>query len=462
MTPLLLALGLSAASARERPAVADPAPGAPPVPEALALSDGTPVWVLRVPGAPLVRVEVSLLEGHLHAKDPAALRMAGALLGVAPAGGASAWGERLVSVGGVTSAGAGALRSWQDVEVLAGGLEAAVDLGRDAALGARFPRGEVRRLRRAWRGTGATGWRSGARVLETATARATYPVGHVRARVDGPEAWRGVGPRRVRRAWAEACSAPRAVLVAGDVTPEQVVAVVESAWVGGGPGAPPLEPAPPAREPRLILVDHPGASQALVRASLPAVGVVDPGLPALRVVTELLGGAFSSRLNARLREDLGITYGAGASLSLGTRHGRMLMDTTVAPGDAGLALDELNDALLMLELRPPSAAEVDAARRALRLRAERAAERLDGRSFPHGEALSLGRPPEAVRTDRSAVEHVGLDAVQAAAARIASADDVTWLVVGDADVLEPALAEAGWIPDLLWSGRALVSGLPPD
>jgi predicted Zn-dependent peptidase len=209
-------------------------------------------------------------------------------------------------------------------------------------------------------------------------------------------------------------------------------------------------------------VDHPGATQALVRGSLPAPGRLDPDLPAFQVLAELLGGGFTSRLNARLREDLGITYGAGASLSLAAAHGRLLMDTTVAPGDAALALDELNDALLLLELRPPDEAEVEAARRALRLRAARAAERLDGLAFPYGEALSLGRGAADVAADGAAVSAVPGDAVRAAAAALAAADDVVWLVVGDAEHLQPALEEAGWIPDAVWSGRDLVEGRRPE
>ena len=140
----------------------------------------------------------------------------------------------------------------------------------------------------------------------------------------------------------------------------------------------------------VVLVDHPGASQVSCGRVFPAPGRLDPELASFEILTELLGGGFTSRLNHRLREELGITYGAGASLSLAATHGRLLMDTTVAPDDAALALDELNDALLMLELRPPEPSEVEAARLALRNREDRRAERLDGRVYPYGEALSSG------------------------------------------------------------------------
>ncbi|MEC8425462.1 MAG: insulinase family protein, partial [Myxococcota bacterium] len=334
----------------------------------------------------------------------------------------------------------------------------AVELGRAAALGARFPRGDVRRLRRTWRRSGATGWRSGARVLETATALATYPPGHPRARVDGPDAWRGVGPRRVRRAWAAATAAPRTLVVSGHFDGGPVLPLLEEAWSGGSTGAALPDSPPPAGGARLVLVDHPGATQVLVRASLPAPGLGDPGLAAVRLLTELLGGGFTSRLNARLREELGITYGAGATLALARSHGRMLLDTTVAPDDVVLALEEMNHALLMLALRPPDDAEIESARRALLLRADQSAQRLDGRTFPHGEALALGRAVDAVAQDRLAVQSVGLDVVRSSAAKLAATDDVTWLVVGDARLLESALTRAGWSPDALWQGQGVVEG----
>ena len=451
-------LFVSAAFARERPAVPRLAVSEAPVPDVYVLADGTPVWVLPDPDAALVRIEVSMLEGHLHAADPAALQMAGALLGAAPAGGLARWNAQLDGAGGVAALGTGALRSWVDLEVLAGHEVEAVRLGRDAALRARFPWRDVRAVRDAWRETSATDWRSGSRVLDVATATATYPVGHPRARVDGPDVWEGLGPRRIRNAWRAAMAAPRAIVVVGNVDTAVLLPVLEETWAGPGGGRVAVTERPPPRGPMVVLVDHPGASQVLVRASLPAPGRLDPELASFEILTELLGGGFTSRLNHRLREELGITYGAGASLSLAATHGRLLMDTTVAPDDAALALDELNDALLMLELRPPEPSEVEAARLALRNREDRRAERLDGRVYPYGEALSLGRDPDAVATDRRAREAVGRDAVVAAAAAIASADDVVWLVVGDAELLIPALRERGWIPDALWSGHGLVEG----
>lgn len=458
MTPLGLLVLVSLGLARERPEVRSELPPPAPVPAVHTLSDGTPVWVLHTPGAALVRLEVSFLEGHLHTSDPQALRLAGALLGEAPAGGARAWSRRLERAGGVAALGVGAQRSWADVEVLAGREEVAVALAVDATVAARFPRREVREFREAWTRSGTTGWRSGSRVLEAATAAATYPADHPRARVDGPAVWAEVSPRRVRRAWAAALDAPRAIVVAGDVDVETLLPTLDAAWRGGGAGRVATSVPPPAGEARLILVDHPGAPQALVRGSLPAPGRLDPELPAAQVLTQVLGGGFTSRLNVRLREDLGITYGAGASLSLAASHGRLLMDVTVSPGDAGLALDELNDALLMLELRPPDAAEVEAARRALRIAEDRAAERLDGRVYPYGEALALGRSPGAVAADRAARDAVVPSEVQVAAAAVAGADDIAWIVVGDAERLVPVLQERGWIPDAIWSGRDLVEG----
>ena len=153
-------LFVSAAFARERPAVPRLAVSEAPVPDVYVLADGTPVWVLPDPDAALVRIEVSMLEGHLHAADPAALQMAGALLGAAPAGGLARWNAQLDGAGGVAALGTGALRSWVDLEVLAGHEVDAVRLGRDAALRARFPWRDVRAIRAAWRETSATDWRS--------------------------------------------------------------------------------------------------------------------------------------------------------------------------------------------------------------------------------------------------------------------------------------------------------------
>ena len=105
--------------------------------------------------------------------------------------------------------------------------------------------------------------------------------------------------------------APVRVVLAGDLTGVDLAAV--AAPLTGATDAPPVAGTvgvPAADHTRIHLVDVPGAVQSVleVRAPGPAFGVGDE--PGLDIAATALFGSFSSRLNLRLREELGYTYGA--------------------------------------------------------------------------------------------------------------------------------------------------------
>ncbi|MEO6950180.1 MAG: pitrilysin family protein [Polyangia bacterium] len=61
---------------------------------------------------------------------------------------------------------------------------------------------------------------------------------------------------------------------------------------------------------QVVLVDRPGAAQTEVRAFEPGPPHSSPEYFALSVLNTIFGGNFSSRLNGKLREEKGYTYGA--------------------------------------------------------------------------------------------------------------------------------------------------------
>jgi predicted Zn-dependent peptidase len=83
-------------------------------------------------------------------------------------------------------------------------------------------------------------------------------------------------------------------------------------WSGTGPGHRTLEPRQRGGR-RVVLVDRPGSVQSELRVGHVGINRHHPRyFPAL-VMAALLGGVFGSRLNRRLREELGYTYAARCS-----------------------------------------------------------------------------------------------------------------------------------------------------
>jgi zinc protease len=102
------------------------------------------------------------------------------------------------------------------------------------------------------------------------------------------------------------------VIVAGAFDPDVALATVErhlGGWSGSGPGHRTIEPVARGGR-RIVLVDRPGSVQSELRVGHLGIDRLDARYFPAMVMAALLGGVFGSRLNRRLREELGYTYGA--------------------------------------------------------------------------------------------------------------------------------------------------------
>jgi zinc protease len=134
------------------------------------------------------------------------------------------------------------------------------------------------------------------------------------------------------------------LLVVGDLDEAEVrrlFARVTASWrPAAGDFGEPTESAA-ALEPRVYLVDKPGAAQSEVRVGHPSVTSLDPDWYPLEVLNYVLGGSFSSRINLNLREDKGYTYGARSTFRGGRRAGPFAASSSVHTEVTRAALVEL-------------------------------------------------------------------------------------------------------------------------
>lgn len=136
--------------------------------------------------------------------------------------------------------------------------------------------------------------------------------------------------------------------VVGDLDADATRAIIAEyfgAWTGEATANPVVPPPPgrttPAASGGRILIDNPGASQTVLRVWLPGWTASDPNRVAGDLGTVVLGGTFTSRLNALLREEKGYTYGARARLSTGRGYGTIAVSTNVVIDQTGPALSDL-------------------------------------------------------------------------------------------------------------------------
>ena len=134
------------------------------------------------------------------------------------------------------------------------------------------------------------------------------------------------------------------LIVGGSLALDEVMRAVEGSlgtWAAAEapPAAAAVPSAPP--DPRIFLVDRPGAPQAELR-----IGHVGPprstaAYHALVTLNALLGGQFISRINRSLREEKGITYGARTSFGFRRVAGTFACETSVQADRTALAVNEI-------------------------------------------------------------------------------------------------------------------------
>ncbi len=198
----------------------------------------------------------------------------------------------------------------------------------------------------------------------------------------------------------------------------------------------------------ILLVDRPSLTQAQVRMGFQAPPLTSPDHYALVVANALLGEYFNSRLNALIRDKLGLTYGIGSSFAYSKDFSSFTITSSTRNESVGQLIHKSIDVLKDLRRGPVPAEEVQMAK-----------EYLQG-GFPLGTAtlsavasrwLSgyiFDRGPGYLNEFVPMVESVTVEQVIAAVVKYLDPSKLIVTVVGDAKEVSKSLAEASLKPVL--------------
>jgi zinc protease len=225
------------------------------------------------------------------------------------------------------------------------------------------------------------------------------------------------------------------LVVAGDVTPDQVRSLAErhfGAWEDRPPPSHEIAPAPELPGRRVVVVDRPGSTQAQVAFGNASLGRSSEDYIPLRVANIVLGGTASARLFLNLRERCGYGYGAYSGVESYRGQAPISASGAFDANDTAGALRELFSELERIVSEPPPPEELRAAR-----------DYLDG-VFPMltETASNLARlvtiqrvfdlPEDYWSHYRSSIQWVTADTAHGAARRYIRPDQGVLVVVGDA------------------------------
>jgi predicted Zn-dependent peptidase len=447
----------SAAAPLDRATPPAPAPAVPfraPDPEVRRLACGAELWVIPRRDLPIVAATAVVDAGaSTHGPDRGGLAsLAASLLDEGTARFSSLdlalAAERLGTNLGTSCGWDGAYVSLQ---CLSPHLDESLDLAAEVLVAPTFPPEEFARVHgqtlAAIRADDDRAEAVASRVL----LRQLYPDGHpYRVPTEGLESTAsGLGRDEVAAFYARRFR-PRgaAWVVAGDVDPDALARRLDDLLAPWSPGEPAsAEPWPevPASRARLILVDRPGAPQAVVRVGHVGIRRLDPDHDHLAVFNQVLGGQFTSRLNERLREEKGYTYGVRSHFDARRGAGPFTIGASLESARLADALEDLRaEVAALLDHRPPTPAELDDARRALIEGQARHFETPSALVARYAGLFLHGLPPDHHARLAARLGAVTIGSMIDAARRHLRPSELVFVVVADAEAVAPGLARLPW------------------
>ncbi|HZF13201.1 MAG TPA: pitrilysin family protein [Thermoanaerobaculia bacterium] len=243
-----------------------------------------------------------------------------------------------------------------------------------------------------------------------------------------------------------------ALIAVGDLDPEALLDEVEALFGGVAGWAPPPSPEiRPAPLPgiNVHIVDRPGAAQTELRLGHVGVSRKDPDFIPLAVMNALLGGKFTSRINLNLRERHGYTYGASTRFVGRLGPGPFLAGAAVATESTGAAVREILSELARIRDEPVGEDELADTRSYLMGVFPYTVQTI-GDLAKRLEILAVyGLPDDYYDGYVARMEAVTREDVQRVAQGHLDPDHLAVVAVGPAEVLEPQLAGLGTLQ--VWS-----------
>jgi predicted Zn-dependent peptidase len=429
----------------------------PPL-ERAQLANGIPVILASRPGVPVVRVSVLFDAGYAADREPRLGLSSYAMAMLDEGAGdldALAIADRAKTLGADLAAGSSLDTSSVSVSTLSERLDESVALLATLVREPRFPQHEIDRVRGEWiaaiqrEKTRPEGLAM--RLLPPLLYGSGHPYAIPFSGMGTETAIASISREDLlafQRDWLRPDNAT--LIVVGDATRESVLPALERHFGGWGPPATPrpAKPIPQANRPaaaRVYLIDRPDAVQSSILVGLVAPSSAATNSIEMDTMNDVLGGTFTSRLNMNLREEKHWSYGVRSDLPDAQGERPWLLS---APVQADRTVDAMRELKREIEefvgARPATGAEI---RRVM----NRDVRALSGRYETNAavasaiaEMIVFDRPDDYVRTLKTRLEAQTEPAVQDAAREALDPARLTWVIVGDLDVIERPIRELGF------------------
>jgi zinc protease len=241
------------------------------------------------------------------------------------------------------------------------------------------------------------------------------------------------------------------ITVVGDITPAAAKQTIDrelAGWHAGGSMPSFAYPAVAAPKPTTIyLVDKPGAAQSTFVIGAPGPARDTPDYYAVRVMNEMLGVLFQSRLNHNIREVKGYSYGVSSNYAFGKGPGAFRAGGEIVTAKSDSALLEFMKELRDIRgPRPPSDDELAQAKASLVQSLPENFASVGGINNSIGSIYVQGLPESYYQQFARAVNAVTKDDVVRVAKQYIDPDHLAIVIIGDRSKIEAGLAATNVAP----------------
>jgi predicted Zn-dependent peptidase len=334
-----------------------------PPSETISLENGLNVILVAYGNIPKTLVRVVVRAGNVD-ETPDQIWIADLLGNLLKEGTATLTGEQLAfkaaGMGGSIDVSVGVNQTSVSLEVLSEFTPQAIALLGDVLINPLFPQSEVERLKGDLiRELSIQQSQPSAIALEKfrSVLYGDHPYGHV---FPTEEMIKSFTIEMVRDFFDKNFGAARSDLyIVGMFDSKVAKQAAEDAfgsWKTGNKSDPAVPT--PTTQKTVFLVDRPDAPQSNLMIGLPVVDPSHPDYVPLVVTNTLLGGYFSSRITANIREDKGYTYSPYSSLSVRYRDAYWVEAANVATDVTGPAIQEILKEIVKLRQEPPPEEEL--------------------------------------------------------------------------------------------------------
>ncbi|MCW1877365.1 insulinase family protein [Erwinia sp. INIA-01] len=234
------------------------------------------------------------------------------------------------------------------------------------------------------------------------------------------------------------------LIVTGDTTLEQLLPLLNES-VGRLTGLPRDNAAVPQAkqplQPRIWLLDIPGAEQTAIAAASLLPGVSGTDEAGFELLNAVFASGFTSRINLNLREDKNWTYGAKGRLINDFQQRAHYVLTEVQADRTGDAIREiLAEYRALIAERPVTADELEEVRRTSLLGFSSSAESLPGLNNMISWLARSQLADDFWQSHQQRIAEITLEQINDLAQQLFSPERLTWVVAGDISLFRDELA----------------------